>query len=71
MRVAAGLRDGALDEGAATRIEETLEDLTGPLRDDFGRVLCALHELETEIARGASHNLKLLGRTSGSSSPPS
>jgi hypothetical protein len=71
MGMAAGLRDGALDEGAAARIEETLQDLTGSLRDDFGRVLSALHELETEIARGASHNLKLLGRTLGSSPPQS
>jgi hypothetical protein len=67
VRVARGVRDGALTEEAAARIEGTLQDLTGPLRDDFGRVLSVLDELETDIARGTSHNLKLFGGTAGPS----
>jgi hypothetical protein len=55
-----------LNEDAAARIEGTLQELTGPLRDDFGRVLGVLDDLETDISRGTSHNLKLLGGTAGS-----
>ncbi|MDX6434280.1 MAG: hypothetical protein QOE54_6646 [Streptosporangiaceae bacterium] len=69
VRMTHGMRDGALDGAAAARIEETLQDLTGPLRDDFGRVRTVLDELETDIARGTSHNLKLLGGAAGSSAP--
>ncbi|MGI8336763.1 hypothetical protein ACRYCC_43055 [Actinomadura scrupuli] len=68
-RMAQGMRDGALSGDAAARIEKTLQDLTGPLRDDFGRVHGVLHGLETEIARGAAHNLKLLGGAAGSAAP--
>jgi hypothetical protein len=67
VRVAQGLRDGALAEDTALRIEGTLQDLTGPQRDDFGRVGRALDEVEADVARSTSHNLRLLGGTAGSS----